>query len=111
MLGGSAALWHFGSAMRREGASRSRDSFVNCPGQGGARTHNPHSPNRTIDTIHELAYSAIILCLGLSLLSYKCNKNGRVVLSQRIDRWGFRVLLIAYVAAVAVVVASAIARG
>ncbi len=30
-------LWQLGSATRREGASRSRDSFVNCPGDGGAR--------------------------------------------------------------------------
>jgi hypothetical protein len=31
------AVWQFGSATRREGASRSRDRFVNCPGKGTAR--------------------------------------------------------------------------
>jgi hypothetical protein len=64
-----------------------------------------------VDAIHELAYSAIVLCLGLSLLSYKCAAKGRVALSQRIDRWGFRVLLTGYVVVVAVVVAIAITRG
>ena len=29
-------LWQLGSATRREGALRSRDSFVNCPGDGVA---------------------------------------------------------------------------
>jgi hypothetical protein len=64
-----------------------------------------------VDTIHELAYSAIILCLGLSLLSYKCAAKDRAALSQRIDRWGFRVLLAGYVVVVAGVVAHAITRG
>jgi hypothetical protein len=41
-------LWQFDSATRREGASRSRDSFVKRPGVGIARTRNSHSPNRTI---------------------------------------------------------------
>jgi hypothetical protein len=40
--------WQYGSATRREGALRNRDSFVNCPGAGIARTRNSHSPNRTI---------------------------------------------------------------
>ncbi len=31
------AVWQFGSATRRESASRSRDSFVNCPGEEAAR--------------------------------------------------------------------------
>jgi len=64
-----------------------------------------------VDTIHELAYLLIILSLGLSLLSYRCAKKDRDALSQRIDRWGFRVLLAGYVVVVACVVAHAIARG
>jgi hypothetical protein len=64
-----------------------------------------------VDTIHQLAYSAILLCLGLSLLSYKCAEKDRVELSQRIDKWGFRILLTAGVVAVAGVVTHAIVRG
>jgi hypothetical protein len=51
------AVWQFGSATRREGASRSRDSFVNCPGQG-LRAHaqfsisGPHNHHLIADTQH-----------------------------------------------------------
>jgi hypothetical protein len=41
-------LWQFGSATRREGASRNRDSFVNCPGAGGCAHAQPSFPDRTI---------------------------------------------------------------
>ena len=63
------------------------------------------------DTIHQLAYMVILLCLGLSLLSLRCVKKGREALSQRIDRWGFGVLLAGYMTVVTAVVARAIARG
>jgi hypothetical protein len=64
-----------------------------------------------VDTIHQLAYLVILLCLGLCLLAFKCAKDDRTALSRRIDRWGFRVLLITYVVMVAFVVENAIARG
>ena len=64
-----------------------------------------------VDTIHQLAYMVILLCLGLSLLSLRCVKKGREALSQRIDRWGFGVLLAGYMTVVTAVVARAIARG
>jgi len=64
-----------------------------------------------VDTIHQMAYFVILLCLGLSLLAFKCAKNDRAALSRRIDRWGFRVMLVAYVAIVAGVVGNAISRG
>jgi hypothetical protein len=50
-----------------------------------------------VDTIHQLAYMVILLCLGLSVLVFKCAKNDRTALSRRIDNWGFRVLLAMYV--------------
>ncbi len=64
-----------------------------------------------VDTIHELAYLVILLCLCLSLVSLRCVQNDRVALSQRIDRWSFRVLLTAYVVITAVVVANAAGIG
>ncbi len=63
------------------------------------------------DTIHQLAYLVILLSLALSILSLRCLKTGREVQSQRIDRWGFRVLAAGYVTVVAAVVACAMARG
>ena len=63
-----------------------------------------------VDTIHELTYSAILLCFALSLASYKCSEK-RVDLSRRIDRWGFWAVVTAYSAGVTVAVAHAVAGG
>jgi hypothetical protein len=62
-----------------------------------------------VDTIHQLAYLVILLCLGLSLLAFKYAKNDRA--TRRIDRWGFALLLTTYTAIVAVAVRNAVARG
>ena len=40
------------------------------------------------DTIHQLSYFFILLCLGLTLLSLKCVRTGREKLSQGIDKVG-----------------------
>jgi FtsH-binding integral membrane protein len=64
-----------------------------------------------VDTIHQLAYLVILVCLGLSLLSFKCAKDNRAALSRRIDRSGFWALLVAYGGIVAVVVGNAVAKG